>query len=258
MIVWYDYGARFYDPTLGRWHILDAMYVRHYDYSPYAYVLNYPMLLIDPNGLTDYKYDKNSGEVTQVGEANDDPDRIVRTKQFGKNKGEVKKYKHGKKEGQNKAVAGLDNIEKGILSDGMNFKTDDNIIQVWGEGQPTLKGVQDFLVGFSDYTYTEMSGAYLQADGESKPNAVYIDESQGNDEYTAYTSIKLNYLGNAYHINIDGSPKLNTHFHTHITTFNLKDKYPSQADKDYKKSNSNYYRKFIILSDLPEGQDYKY
>jgi hypothetical protein len=232
------------------------MYDRHYDYSPYAYVLNNPMLLIDPNGLTDYKYDKETGEVTQVGEANDDPDRIVRTKQFGKNKGEVKTYKRGKKEGQNKTVSGLDNIEKGILEDGMNFKTDDNIIQVGGEGQPSLEGVQDFLVGFSDYIDTEMSGAYLQNDGESKPNAVYIDESERNDEYNAYTSINVRYIGTA---------KLHTHFHTHLTRFDTKDKYPSKADRTYKSNNSVpvlpkslYYKKFIILSDLPEGQAYPY
>ena len=244
------YGARFYDPTVARWNVVDAMYNEHYDFTPYVYVLNSPLLLNDPNGLTDFKYDKETGEVTQVGDKNDESDRIVKTYEMGKHKGEVKTYKHGKKKGQNKTVDGLDNIEKGILRDGMNFKTDDNIIQIGGEGQPSLKGVQDFLVGFSDYIYTEMSGAYLQAEGESEPNAAYIDEYRGNDEYHAYTSIYKPY--------IDDLKYVHTHFHTHITSFNLGDKYPSKEDEEFKRNNSQYFKKFIILSDLPEGQAYKY
>jgi RHS repeat-associated protein len=46
---WYDYGARMYDPALGRWHTVDpiAEYV-----SPYIYVGNNPISYIDPFGLS--------------------------------------------------------------------------------------------------------------------------------------------------------------------------------------------------------------
>jgi RHS repeat-associated protein len=48
---WYDYGARFYDPALGRWHSVDPMAEMYNSCSPYAYVLNNPVNLFDPNGM---------------------------------------------------------------------------------------------------------------------------------------------------------------------------------------------------------------
>ncbi|HEY3390234.1 MAG TPA: DUF6443 domain-containing protein, partial [Prolixibacteraceae bacterium] len=58
----YDYGARFYDPTIGRWHVTDPMGEKHYNYTPYAYVYNNPITLIDPLGL-DSVYFSTQGKV---------------------------------------------------------------------------------------------------------------------------------------------------------------------------------------------------
>jgi RHS repeat-associated protein len=58
---WYDYGARMYDATLGRFSAIDPSADNYESWTPYNYVANNPILLIDPMG-TDWFYYRKEGK----------------------------------------------------------------------------------------------------------------------------------------------------------------------------------------------------
>jgi RHS repeat-associated protein len=58
----YDYGARYYDPSLARWWNLDPKTEMDYSSTPYAYVVNNPIILVDPNGEEADGYMTTEGE----------------------------------------------------------------------------------------------------------------------------------------------------------------------------------------------------
>jgi RHS repeat-associated protein len=252
----YDFGARQHDPQIGRWTTIDPLAQKRFWATPYNYVQNNPMNRFDPNGLTDYTLNKKTGEIKQVGEKNDDPDRILKSR-INKNGEAVAKYK---KNGDAKVAIG--GIEKGILKDGQNFQTKDNLIAVGGEGQPTEKGVETFALKLSGYVGKEIGGAYFSKDGASNTTHISIGKYEMNDMTTTRGGHgqNLNYLepGDDF-----SKYRVTGLFHTHPSTnINPSDRVvPSDQDLRGRDATHNNYPniKFYLLTDpLNYGDPYPY
>lgn len=234
---WYYFGARMYDEQIGKWNMIDPLAYKRDWLTPYNFVQNNPLIRIDPNGETDYKLNQKTGEITQVGDENDKPDRLLKTNR----KGEVKKNGNGflvKKSERGKPKVAIDGIAKGILTNGINFKTQNQVVDVGGSNQPSTKDVKYFMVKFADYINKEIKGYEFSPKGAGNISHIYIGLYRDNTDTRSYAGIvSLPTMPTDFLKNVD----IQSQFHTHLTKFSDRERFsPSPGDVDDNLSDSGF------------------
>lgn len=206
-----DYGARFYNPDIARWLTQDPLAEKYYNISPYTYCAGNPTNYVDLLGLDIYRYDYKTGKMTRMIENDDEYDQVGKFK-YNKETGTytLKTNKKGE------ARILIDNIEKGILHDGIDFKNEDNVVNVGAPGQASVKGFESFIVDFSDMIDKEIAGYYLSEKGNEKGGIrhIYIGKTIHNTSIHGEVIIPSKITSNKPDLK---NTTIEVHFHTHLT-----------------------------------------
>jgi hypothetical protein len=202
--------------------------------SPYAFAANNPVFFVDINGEgveTDYKILKkgaDKGKVVRVdendGSENNATDRILKTNRNGEV--QTKKVKNSDGTKSEVAKVTVDNVAKGILSEGQNFATKNETILIGGEGQATLDQVVDFLVQFSE-NETGMEIAGFEGVHARKTSQKLIQTHKYKNN--SYDESESKVLG----LNqISGSLKAKAHWHVHPSNTGKSANINKPSDRD--------------------------
>lgn len=125
----------------------------------------------------------------------------------------------------------LEGIQKGILKDGMNL-FEDNHISTGKEGEPSLEGIQRFLLDLSNMINKEIGGYFLSEKSSNTIRYVTLGKITNNtDKYAVSGNPYRSFISTPGFIASRFDVSVN--YHTHLSRFSETDRLkPSSTGKD--------------------------
>ncbi|MDH5382117.1 MAG: hypothetical protein OEW75_14775 [Cyclobacteriaceae bacterium] len=193
---WMDYGARMYDGSIGRWHVIDLMIEKHYNSTPYAYVYNNPIGFKDDFGLDTLLVDKN-GRFAENKLKGGDKDVIIKVSKKDVKNNTLRKNKDGSLKGSYRVSEGFEagSVHTASTAEGTIVVT-------------TNEQAEDVFNFLADNTVVEFSRIEFTA-FENLNNQITTSHSQNSDSYGSLSVREI--IKNE-------NKKLISHTHSHLNS----------------------------------------